>query len=516
MRRKERGQALIFVVLGVGIVILGAMGLAIDAGQLYGQRQMAQAAADSAAQAAILSIFSGTATSTTLPTSAAFDCTNGTDAKTPCSYARMNNFGTTGSTDTVHVSFPTSIAGKGNLSTDFTPAAVQVDVSHSVSTTFMSLFGATSTTIKASATAAILTGNSPVSIAVLHPTLSNSFQLGDASTSVTITGGPQQALQINSNATSAFSANASATLDLSAAGPTSTGADFGSFGGPSSAGSWLKLGSTGHFYQPSAPTQDPFRAVPVPSVPTSANPGSIDITSANTQGGTGDCPVAAEKGKSGPAPGDCTIYSPGYYPFTTGSGKSAKTFDLSSMSGYAIFQPGVYWVASGGFQSSGGNADLRMCSTTCSSLPAWDTTSCCSTATPSMLVYLASGTVNIGSNGNVALRGSLTSSNYKGILFYGKRDVGTSQSHSLGGGGALTLTGSIYLTSCRTTPCSSTPNISTIYQNVTFSGHSGSTTMLTGEIITDELIMKGGSGITMNLDPGSSFTVSYDYIGLVK
>jgi hypothetical protein len=133
-----------------------------------------------------------------------------------------------------------------------------------------------------------------------------------------------------------------------------------------------------------------------------------------------------------------------------------------------------------------------------------------------MLVYLNGGSVAIGSNGNVALRGSLTSSTYKGILFFGNRSVGVKQSHSLGGGGALTLTGSIYLTSCNLTPCSKVSTIGTIYQAVNFSGHSGSTTTLTGEIITDSLILKGGSGITMNLDAGSSFTVSYDYIGLVK
>jgi len=503
--RRRRGQALILVVAGIGIVLVGAMGLAVDAGQLYGHRQMAQAAADAAAQASILTIFSGTITATTLNTSG-YTCVNGTDTTTPCYYARQNGFGTTGSSDTVAISYPSSISGVGNLSSDFTPAAIKVLISRPVKSTFMGMLGITTTTIKASATAAILTGNSPVSIAVLHPTLTNSFQLGDASTSVTITGGPQQALQINSSdATSAYSANAQASLDLSAAGPNGTGADFGSFGGPSTAGSWLKLGSTGHYYQPSAPTQDPFRSIAAPSSPGTGNPGTIDTTSANTFAGTGDCPSAAQSGPN-PKAGDCTIYGPGYYA------------DLSSpgIKGYSVFQPGLYWVNSGGFQTKGGNADLRMCSSTCSAIPAWDTSGCCSTSTPGMLVYLNGGSVAIGSNGNVALRGSLTSSTYKGILFFGNRSVGVKQSHSLGGGGALTLTGSIYLTSCNLTPCSKVSTIGTIYQAVNFSGHSGSTTTLTGEIITDSLILKGGSGITMNLDAGSSFTVSYDYIGLVK
>jgi Flp pilus assembly protein TadG len=46
----------------MGIFLIGALGFAVDGATLFGHRQMAQVAADAAAQAAILSIFNGTNT----------------------------------------------------------------------------------------------------------------------------------------------------------------------------------------------------------------------------------------------------------------------------------------------------------------------------------------------------------------------------------------------------------------------------------------------------------------------
>ena len=58
-KTKQGGQAVVLVILSLSIFLFGAMGLAIDGGQLYAQRQMAQAAADAAAQAGIVTIFNG-------------------------------------------------------------------------------------------------------------------------------------------------------------------------------------------------------------------------------------------------------------------------------------------------------------------------------------------------------------------------------------------------------------------------------------------------------------------------
>src|SRR5947209_4509954 len=110
-RRSERGQAVILALVGVSALIIAAMGLALDGSVLFAQQQMAQTAADAAAQAAAMSMFDNTNTSGTaaFSTGASFTCTT-SDAKTPCRYAAMNGFGTVAS-DTVTVSFPGSAPG---------------------------------------------------------------------------------------------------------------------------------------------------------------------------------------------------------------------------------------------------------------------------------------------------------------------------------------------------------------------------------------------------------------------
>src|SRR5260370_20817058 len=106
-KNSESGQATLLVVLALGLFLAGAMGLAIDGGQLYGHRQMAQAAADAAALAAATSILGGTNTGANAFGASSFTCTNGTDARAPWAYARSNGFGTTAaSTDLVAVCFP--------------------------------------------------------------------------------------------------------------------------------------------------------------------------------------------------------------------------------------------------------------------------------------------------------------------------------------------------------------------------------------------------------------------------
>ncbi len=109
-RHNQKGQALVFVVIAMGIFLIGSLGLAIDGGQLFIHRQMAQAAADAAVQAGIMSIFDGTNTAgaTQFPTTA-FTCTT-TATSTPCVYARLNGFGAA-NTDTVSFTFPSSVPG---------------------------------------------------------------------------------------------------------------------------------------------------------------------------------------------------------------------------------------------------------------------------------------------------------------------------------------------------------------------------------------------------------------------
>ncbi|MEO8662163.1 MAG: pilus assembly protein TadG-related protein, partial [Bryobacteraceae bacterium] len=126
--RGESGQALLLLIVAMSIFLLGVLGLAIDGSQIYAQWQMAQTAADSAAQAGIMSISNGTNATAANPfatgsPAASFTCTT-TDGRAPCAYARLNGFGGT-AIDTVTVSFPSTVSGV-TLSAATTPAITVV------------------------------------------------------------------------------------------------------------------------------------------------------------------------------------------------------------------------------------------------------------------------------------------------------------------------------------------------------------------------------------------------------
>src|SRR5690349_4546434 len=136
---RERGQAVLLMVLIMSIVLLGALGITIDIAQDFAHQQMAQVAADAAAQAAMLSIFQDVNNATDNPATyfpiTAFDC-NGYAGTTPCKYASMNGWAFTG-TDTVKVSFPACPAAA--CSTATSPNAVQVTVSRTVPNSLLRL-----------------------------------------------------------------------------------------------------------------------------------------------------------------------------------------------------------------------------------------------------------------------------------------------------------------------------------------------------------------------------------------
>ena len=476
MRNRENGQAVLLVVTAVALVLAGALGLAIVSAQLFGHLQMAQPASDAAALAGAMSIYAKTNTGGNAFGSATFTCTNGTDGRTPCAYARNNGFGLTGSADAVVVSFPASVAGVTG-SPDFSPAFVQVAITRTVPTTFMKFFGAASTNVTAVATAAITQVISPVPIVVLDPTGSPSFSLS-GTPNVTICGGPQRSIQVNSRAAGALSVGGSSSVDLSKAGPadtgactTGTGGDFAVFGSTAATPGWLNpFGATEHYNQKSAPLPDPLSSASVPAKPTSA--GTQTSSGFGTNAGQGDCPASAGKG--------CTILGPGYY----ASGIQVKNTT-------AIFQPGIYYLNDG--FSNAANGDIVMCSTTCVA----DTSGCCSNN--GVLIYLSAsaGALNLTSNSNATLLGSSPSSSYLGILFFVARTA-ADQSPSLGGGGGISLQGALYMPT----------------QTLSFGGHGGSGTLVRGEIIVNDLSMGGSSSITMELDPG--YKLPIDQVALVR
>jgi len=339
-----------------------------------------------------------------------------------------------------------------------------------------------------------------VPILVTHPTLSGSFSLS-GNTTILICGGPAQSVQVNSNSLTSMSVSGTATVDLSHAGPadtlgnctSGTGGDFGAFGGPRTPNppAWLTpIGSTEAFYAPNPPIPDPYRSVPYP-----ADPGApLTGPTSGVPVGTGSCPATLPDGSANPQP--CTIYWPGKYP--NGIGVKNET---------AVFNPGLYYISgtgSGSFNGTGfgnaANGSMVMCATGCTA----DTSGCCSAG--GMLVYLtaAGGIVDIGSNSSAWLKGSDRSSvaTYKGLLFFGNRSLPAatgSSSHNFGGGGALSLEGTIYFTNTTMT--------ATQYQNVRMRGHAGSATFIKGDIVVSSLDLGGGASIQMQLDPLGVLTI---------
>lgn len=157
VRRKsgESGQAVVLVALAIGVFLLAAVGWAIDGSQLYAQRQMAQTAADAAAQAGIMSIRNG---SSAIGTSSYY-CTSG-NSTSPCAYASNNGF-----TSTYGSGSCTPSIGSDCIKVDPNPGVVippivsqlQVTVTRAVNMTLTKMLpGVSSFNVTASSRAAVV------------------------------------------------------------------------------------------------------------------------------------------------------------------------------------------------------------------------------------------------------------------------------------------------------------------------------------------------------------------------
>lgn len=487
---RERGQVVILALVAMAIFVFGALGLAIDGANLYLQRQMAQAAADAAAQAAMMSIFNHSNTSgpSQFPTTA-FTCST-TSMATPCVYARNNGFGATAA-DTVTIDYPDASVVPGISLSEVDPVnLVRATVTRQVDTTLMRLLGPTSSMVRAVAIAAILNTISPVPIIVTHPTRPASFAM-NGNLVITICGGPARSIQVNSNNSVALEIKGNPLVNLSKAGPldagnctTGTGADFGSYGGPSgpSSGlSWMSLGTTGKYIQPASPIEDPLRDVSPPAQPSPAPPPQ------NLANGVSGCPAAPLK--------PCKLYSPGAYDYILVQNETA------------VFKPGLYYITSytklTGNNVGFGNASNgeMMMSQGFPDVPDFG---------QGMMVYNAGGgSFQVGANSGANLVGSDPNGTYKGILFFQSRNAPALE-HRLGGGGGLVLKGTIYLTHERSV-MESSPST---YQNVLLQGTPGQQTLIIGQIIVGTLQLGGNATITMQLDPAARYIVRR--VALVK
>lgn len=306
---RREGQAVILVVVAMSILLIGALGLAIDGGQMYAHRQMAQAAADAAAQAGIMSIFDGTnATSahpfgTGTPPIASSVCTTA-DARTPCVYARNNGFGGT-SADTVTLSFPATVSGV-TLSSGNVPAFA-VTVQRTLKTGLIRFIGAGATsTITAKATAGLVGAVSPSCVYALDPSAQNAFQATNGAT-VALNG---CGIAVDSSNSDAVTVSGASTVTASAI--SIVGGDVISGGG-----SMTPAPTTG-----AASVADPFASLPSPTV--------------------GAC--------------NYTNYSPGYGTWALTPGVYCGGINISN-GATATFAAGTYIINGGALSLVGGTTD---------------------------------------------------------------------------------------------------------------------------------------------------------------
>ena len=240
-----------FLVLAMGIFLIGGIGFVVDGVNLWFHRQSAQTAADAACTAGAMDLLSSAAGASlqgdTDWIGKSFQCsgTSGggsnptsNSALPPCQYAGFNGYSGSG-LQGIQVSFPAagsiSAATTCPTTTPYSSTSptvcaadnvastpyMQLDVTDSVRTTFIRLLGAGPTaTVPARSICGLSNVLSAVPILVLNPNAPNS---GSASTlaadngsSLTVLGGPQKSIQVNSSDSAAVDLS-SATVDLSQA-----------------------------------------------------------------------------------------------------------------------------------------------------------------------------------------------------------------------------------------------------------------------------------------------------------
>ncbi|HYM12903.1 MAG TPA: Tad domain-containing protein [Bryobacterales bacterium] len=518
MRSKHQaGQAVILVLVALSLFVIGAIGLAIDGSQLYAQRQLAQNAADAATLAGMMSIFNNTNTAANnnlfgnVPNGggnpAPLPCPANSDL-TPCYFARQNGFDPANG-DTVKAEFfggASAIALEPGVTLSGLPVnLMRMTLIRPVPTSLMRFISSTAAGVAAQATAAIVDIPVPVPILVLHPTAAASLQKSGmgANPGITICGGPQKSIQVDSCAGTGGSVSGvkcdaqpavqfPAIINLSRAGPadngsctTGTGADFGNSGTPVPPDPPnILLGSTGNYIEPATPIEDPL------------GPAGLNVVTPTDPGPPSTAPTACNNGLPSGCPNpctNCTLYYPGAYPagISLGGGPPST----------AVFQPGLYFIKNGGFTfGSNSNAVMANPAKCTGPVPANTYTGC------GMVIFLAasggsgntfSATSNAGKNAPTFLLGSDLNSTYDGVLVYVDHTA-PARVHNFSGGGQFTLSGTFYMTNTKATMLADASH----FQTLDLGGNAGSGTEIDGEVIVDELHMHGTPAIVMHLNNG--------------
>jgi hypothetical protein len=305
MKRGERGQALLLVIVGLSLLVLGCLGLGIDGAQIYSHRQMAQTAADAAAQSGIMSIYNGTNITgpnpfATASPAASFACT-ASDGRTPCVYARLNGFGATAD-DTVTVSFPATVSGVSLSGAALVPA-ISVSVQRRVHGGLIQMLGPSVTTIRAKASAAIVGSVPTACVYSLDPSSSGAFNASNGAI-VTMDCG----IEVKSSSATGGTITGAASVTASSI-HGNIQITNGGVANPAPSGA-------------ASTVSDPFASLPAPTV-----------------GSSCDAPH--------------TNYSPGFGTWTLNPGTFCGGITISN-GATATFNPGVYVIKGGTLNLIGG------------------------------------------------------------------------------------------------------------------------------------------------------------------
>ena len=556
----ESGQAMLFVLLALGLALMGAAAFSVDLGNMWMQRQTAQNVADAACTAAAMDMLTdATSAGTTqggFTAGTDFSC-SGNATAAPCVYA-ANNMGYAPAALVagqpgydVSFTFPTTVPGVVDCTgtppppvctaAGFTPFStyVRATVANRVPVSFAGLLsGSTTTDVMGQATCGLVFSSAPIPILIMNPSLSGTLDVrgSGSQNKITIYGGPQRSIQVNSTSATAVTVNGGPTVDLSKGGQNLSGSDIGITGGPGTP-PFTYLGSPpGKWVDPAPAISDPFASLPVPAKP--ATNGTI---TPNVPAGTKGCPAGTS--------GGCTEYSAGYYP----SGIKVKNDT-------AIFDPGLYYIDG---TTNGLTLDANSCvrpstlagdgsggtvfyfNTAKTVTVVADSGSKCAA---SITTTASSGTGQLqygvkctsGSDvpanlpttitGNL-LMGACTGpygdplgtddpiGEQHGIVFFQNRAVNLGGTQpSWGGGGTAAILGSMYFHYCNSdddkpsgtppiTGLGSKCNPSAFTDQISLQGNPGSESYVVGNIVADELTFGGTPQVYMDLNPNALYYV---------
>ena len=254
-KARESGKAAVFLVLAMGIFLIGGVGFVVDGANLWLHRQSAQTAADAACTAGAMDLLS-TAAGASLPNGSdwignSFLCSgttgggsNPTSNSTfpPCQYAGFNGYsgsglqgiqvsfpasGTISAATTCPTAIPYSISTPVCAADDVSTPYMQLQVTDNVPTTFIRLLGAGAISrVPAKSTCGLSNVLSAVPILVLNPNAPTSGAANtltaDSGVSLTVFGGLQKSIQVNSSDPAAVDMS-SGSVDLSQANGGSGG-----------------------------------------------------------------------------------------------------------------------------------------------------------------------------------------------------------------------------------------------------------------------------------------------------